>query len=118
MRLFLMFLNISVLIADDKENFNRYKQEYKKGDATDCFNLGLLYYNGDIAISYDKALGFFKKACELGHHKACDTFKIIYDNVCLENPKPFCFKVLNQREENIQKGKSKFSDLEDAKSRL
>lgn len=27
-------------------------------------------------------------------------------------------KVLNQREENIQKDKSKFSDLEDVKSRL
>ena len=43
-----------------------------------CYNLGLLYANGE-AIKQDKpkAIGLFKKACEGGIKEACENYEIL-----------------------------------------
>ena len=49
------------------------------GNAGDCYELGIMYENGDgVAKDSVKATALFKKACGLGYSVACNDHKTLY----------------------------------------
>ena len=71
-----------------------YSEKACNGDNPySCANLAQLYENGyGVMMDYDKSLSLYKKACTDGYSTACNNFKLLYDKVCLTNPKKYCSK--------------------------
>ena len=52
-----------------------------------------MYSEGQGAtILYDKSLGLYKQTCDLGKDIGCKNFKILYDKLCITDPKKYCSK--------------------------
>jgi len=77
MKLIIIFtitlLNTSILVADDKELFNKYKQT--------CDNLAYSYYAEEsVKQEYIKASKYFKIACSSGKSISCYSLGYMYQN--------------------------------------
>jgi len=58
---------------DDAKAVSLYKKACDAGYAAGCFNLGVMYHQGEsVSTSATTARSYFKKACDMGHKKACD----------------------------------------------
>jgi len=54
------------------------KEACDSGNASGCYNLGLMYYKGNgIKQSYNKSKVFFSKACERGNTLGCNHYAIL-----------------------------------------
>jgi len=70
--LFITVFNTSVLLADDKADFNKYKQECEKGDVEECNSLGVLYHYGEgVKQNYLMANKYYEQACDGGYAYGC-----------------------------------------------
>ncbi len=66
-------------------NFKKANKLWTKacdlGNMSACFNLGLLYNNGDgVKQDKSKAKELFGQACDSGHMRSCYNLGILYDN--------------------------------------
>ena len=71
MFMFLALVNVSVLHADSKavEKFNK---ECISGNTKSCFELGLIYANGQgVSKDSKKAVEFYSKACDANYSDGC-----------------------------------------------
>ena len=62
-----------------KQDYFKATELYEKacngGDASGCFNLGVMYYNGQgVRADKQKALNLYGKACDMKHQTACDNY--------------------------------------------
>jgi hypothetical protein len=88
----LIFLAICInswadLVEDGKKLFNqkKYKEAFQKfkkacdgGNELGCFNLGLMYANGQgVKQDYFKAKELFGKACDMKLQRGCDAYKVL-----------------------------------------
>ena len=66
--------------AYDKRDYQKAAKLFQKtcdgGDAKGCYNLGVLYENGQ-GLRQDKSYAkeYFGKACDLGDQLGCDDYK-------------------------------------------
>jgi len=68
--------------AYDKGDYQKAAELYQKacnsGEAGGCFNLGLLYKNGQgVKQNYQKAEQYYGKACDLGLQLGCDDYRML-----------------------------------------
>ena len=61
---------------DYGEAYYFYSEACIMRDAWGCYNIGVLYYNGEgVKQDYKKAMEYFGIACDLGKQKGCDAYK-------------------------------------------
>ena len=65
--------------AYEKGDYQKAAQLYQKacdgGDAGGCYNLGVLYHNGQgVRQNFSTAKQYFGKACDLGLQLGCDNY--------------------------------------------
>ncbi len=78
---------------DYQKSYNYFKIACNGGDLVGCINLAHFHnYDTIFPKDYDKALSLYKKACDGGYDIGCNSFKDLYDKVCLTNPKKYCSK--------------------------
>ncbi|WP_103569977.1 tetratricopeptide repeat protein [Campylobacter concisus] len=71
--------------AYEKGDYQKAAQLYQKacdgGDAGGCYNLGVLYDNGQgVNRDYQKAAQLYQKACDGGGAKGCSSLGFLYKN--------------------------------------
>ena len=88
-----MFTTSSLLFADDSISFEIHTNDRDKNDIQSSNDIGIMQKNGkSVIVSYDNALGLYKKSCEDGDSLDCIQFARLYQQVCTSNPKKFCSK--------------------------
>ena len=71
--------------AYEKGDYQKAAQLYQKacdgGDAGGCYNLGVLYHNGQgVNQDYQKAAQLYQKACDGGDAGGCYNLGVLYHN--------------------------------------
>jgi len=66
-------------------NYYKTQQNLEKScplnDAASCFNLGILYANGEgVKQDYKQAKVYYKKACDLDNSEGCKNIGVLYYN--------------------------------------
>ena len=76
----LIFLLINLNATATNEQREEFKKNCATGNSTSCYNMGLMYANGDGVDKDDlKALAFYKKACETNYYKSCSSVALLYE---------------------------------------
>ncbi|MCI6564383.1 tetratricopeptide repeat protein, partial [Campylobacter sp.] len=58
-----------------------YKKACDGGNMSGCFNLGIMYANGNgVEKDLGKAVELFKKACDGGNMRGCHNLGVMYTN--------------------------------------
>ena len=78
---------------DYKNSYNYFNIACNGGDLVGCINLAHFHnYDTIFPKDYDKSLSLYQKACDGGYDIGCNSFKDLYNKVCLTNPKKYCSK--------------------------
>ena len=76
--MFFALVNISVSYADSKA-VGKYEKECTSGNTNSCFELGLIYANGQgVAKDSKKSVEFYTKACDGNNSDGCANLAMMY----------------------------------------